>query len=174
MAWRFRRGARFGPFRLNFSKSGVGYSVGARGFRIGKDARGRSYTATSIPGTGIYNRQYSSASRPTAQGTVSPTTASPQSGNGNGLKIFLAFVVGGVVFSAITAIVSSSPAVPPAPAPATVSTPIVPSPVTLAKRHLHGSTRAGAPGRPHPSAVKVSHTSQAPPRQPSDAVPPVN
>lgn len=31
-----------------------------RGFRLGKDAKGRSYTAAPIPGTGLYNREYSS------------------------------------------------------------------------------------------------------------------
>jgi len=40
------------------SKSGFGYSIGGRGFRVGKDARGRSYTAASIPGTGIFYRSY--------------------------------------------------------------------------------------------------------------------
>jgi Protein of unknown function (DUF4236) len=34
--------------KLNFSKSGVGYSAGGRGFRVGKDAKGRTYTAASI------------------------------------------------------------------------------------------------------------------------------
>ena len=32
--------------------------MGVRGFRVGKDAKGRKYTATSIPGTGIYRRDY--------------------------------------------------------------------------------------------------------------------
>jgi hypothetical protein len=68
MGWRrFRRSLKLGPLKLNFSKSGVGYSVGIRGFRVGKDAKGRSYTAASIPGTGFYNRQYESATKPTAE-----------------------------------------------------------------------------------------------------------
>jgi hypothetical protein len=54
----------FGPFRLNFSKKGVGYSVGVKGFRVGRDAAGRQYTHTSIPGTGLYSRQYQSANSP--------------------------------------------------------------------------------------------------------------
>jgi hypothetical protein len=48
MGWGFRRSIKLGPLKLNFSKSGVGYSVGVRGYRVGKDARGRSYTADSI------------------------------------------------------------------------------------------------------------------------------
>jgi hypothetical protein len=58
MAWAFRRGLNFGPLRINLSKSGVGYSVGTRGFRIGQDSRGRRYQAVSIPKTGIYRRDY--------------------------------------------------------------------------------------------------------------------
>lgn len=34
---------------MNFSKSGIGYSVGIRGARIGKDAKGRRYSQISIP-----------------------------------------------------------------------------------------------------------------------------
>ena len=59
MAWRFRRSARLPlGFRLNFSKSGIGYSWGVRGFRIGKDSKGRVVRTLSIPGTGIYSREY--------------------------------------------------------------------------------------------------------------------
>jgi len=58
MAWSFRKSFNLGPFRLNLSKKGAGLSVGARGLRIGRDARGRDYSQISIPGTGIYNRQY--------------------------------------------------------------------------------------------------------------------
>ena len=62
MGWNFRRSVNLGPLRVNLSKKGVGYSVGAKGFRAGRDAQGRDYTQTSIPGTGIYNRSYSRAS----------------------------------------------------------------------------------------------------------------
>jgi hypothetical protein len=58
MAWSFRRSLNFGPLKINLSKKGAGVSVGARGFRIGRDALGRQYTQTSIPGTGIYRRDY--------------------------------------------------------------------------------------------------------------------
>ena len=58
MAWNFRRSLNLGPLRFNAAKSGIGYSLGVRGFRVGKDAKGRKYTATSIPGTGIYRRAY--------------------------------------------------------------------------------------------------------------------
>ncbi len=59
MAWRFRKSLKLGPLRFNLSKSWIGTSIGVRGFRVGTDAKGGSYTAASIPGTGIYNRTYS-------------------------------------------------------------------------------------------------------------------
>ncbi|MGA2206072.1 MAG: DUF4236 domain-containing protein [Terracidiphilus sp.] len=62
MAWGFRRRLKFGPLKLNLSKSGAGYFVGARGFREGRDAKGRSYTAASTLETCFYNRTYSSHS----------------------------------------------------------------------------------------------------------------
>jgi hypothetical protein len=49
----YRKSASFGPFRVNLSRSGVGYSVGTRGFRTGVSARGRRYTTFSLPGTGL-------------------------------------------------------------------------------------------------------------------------
>jgi hypothetical protein len=58
MAWSFRRSVNLGPLKINLSKKGAGFSVGARGFRIGRDALGRQYTQTSIPGAGIYRRDY--------------------------------------------------------------------------------------------------------------------
>lgn len=50
---RFRKSIKFGPFRINVSNTGVGWSVGTRGFRTGVSAKGRPYTTTSIPGTGL-------------------------------------------------------------------------------------------------------------------------
>jgi len=61
MSWSFRRSIRLGPLRFNLSKSGVGTSVGVRGFRVGKNAKGRDYSQISIPGTGIYRRDYSNS-----------------------------------------------------------------------------------------------------------------
>lgn len=53
MGFRFRKSVKAGPFRLNFSKSGIGYSVGTKGFRYTKKANGGTRTTASIPGTGI-------------------------------------------------------------------------------------------------------------------------
>jgi hypothetical protein len=67
MGWNFRRSVNLGPLRINASKSGIGYSIGGRGFRVGKDAKGRKYTAVSIPGTGIYRRDYRQSAAPQNQ-----------------------------------------------------------------------------------------------------------
>ena len=53
MGFRFRKSFGAGPFRLNLSKSGVGWSVGGRGYRFTKKAGGGTRTTFSIPGTGI-------------------------------------------------------------------------------------------------------------------------
>ncbi len=59
MGWSYRKSVNLGPFRVNLSKSGIGYSVGGRGFRTGVSSRGRSYRSFSLPGTGV--RYYSSS-----------------------------------------------------------------------------------------------------------------
>ena len=53
MGFRFRKSLNYGPFRINFSKSGIGYSFGGKGFRVTKTATGKTRTTASIPGTGI-------------------------------------------------------------------------------------------------------------------------
>lgn len=53
MGFYYRKSVSFGPFRVNVSKSGVGYSIGGRGFRTGVSGGGRRYTTFSIPGTGM-------------------------------------------------------------------------------------------------------------------------
>ena len=50
----FRRSVRVGPFRLNFSTSGIGISTGIRGFRVGTGPRG-AYVHMGV--NGIYYRQ---------------------------------------------------------------------------------------------------------------------
>lgn len=53
MGFRFRKSIKAGPVRINLSKSGVGYSIGGKGFRVTKKAGGGVRTTASIPGTGI-------------------------------------------------------------------------------------------------------------------------
>jgi hypothetical protein len=53
MGFYYRKSIGIGPFRVNVSKSGVGYSIGAKGFRTGVNAKGKRYTTFGIPGTGV-------------------------------------------------------------------------------------------------------------------------
>jgi len=54
MGFRFRKSINLGKnFRINPSKSGIGYSVGSKGFRYTRSATGRKTVTTSIPGTGL-------------------------------------------------------------------------------------------------------------------------
>ncbi len=94
MAWRFRRSIR-GPMgiRWNFSRRGIGISAGVRGLRIGRDARGKTYSQTSIPGTGIYRRDY-------APGRPAPRS-SPVAG-----VILLLLVAAAIIAYAVTRVLS--------------------------------------------------------------------
>ena len=54
MGWRFRKSINLGfGFRINLSKSGIGYSWGFPGYRVTKMENGGSRVTYSIPGTGI-------------------------------------------------------------------------------------------------------------------------
>lgn len=54
MGFRIRKSINLGGnFRINLSKSGIGYSWGFPGFRITKTAKGTTRRTYSIPGTGI-------------------------------------------------------------------------------------------------------------------------
>jgi hypothetical protein len=70
MGWNFRKVIGLGPLRINLSKRGVGFSIGGRGFRLGRDGSGRSYTHTSLPGTGIYRRDYIANGQPLRWTTI--------------------------------------------------------------------------------------------------------
>ena len=43
MGFYYGKSVNLGPFRVNLSKSGLGYSVSGRGFRVGTTARGKKY-----------------------------------------------------------------------------------------------------------------------------------
>ena len=54
MGLRFRKSINLGSgVKMNLSKSGVGFSVGTKGARVTKTAKGNTRTTLSIPGTGI-------------------------------------------------------------------------------------------------------------------------
>lgn len=53
MGLRFRKSKKVGPFRVNISQKGVGWSVGVPGLRYTKKAGGGSRVTASVPGTGL-------------------------------------------------------------------------------------------------------------------------
>ncbi len=78
MGWRFRKSINLGGgFRVNISRSGVGYSWGVPGYRVTKKAGGGVRQTTSIPGTGISHVTESNRSR----------RSNPQSSRSNPLEI---------------------------------------------------------------------------------------
>ena len=131
MGWSFRRSKSFGPFRLNFSKSGIGFSFGAPGARIGVNAKGKEYVRGGIPGTGLYYQSTLPDAPQTQEGQASQPASSTSP-----LGVLVALVLGGLI---LFGILSSSPHTTPAPvtpAPqivAPVAATVTPKPV--ARKH---------------------------------------
>jgi hypothetical protein len=50
MGFSFRKSINLGILRINFSKSGIGFSIGIFGFRIVKPAKGKPYFQTGKNG----------------------------------------------------------------------------------------------------------------------------
>jgi len=76
MGWYFRKSFGFGPLRVNLSKSGVGYSLGVRGARIGANARG---TYIRMGRSGIYYQKYLQTKSLGAQTRSVPVQPQPAS-----------------------------------------------------------------------------------------------
>jgi hypothetical protein len=175
MAWRFRKSIKLGPLRLNLSKSGIGTSIGVRGFRVGTDAKGRSYTAASIPGTGLYSRMYSSQGKAAGESAAGVPAAPQRQASGKGIPVgplILAFMAGGLVVSMLMPRATVPPPVTP---PEAVSAPQAPAqPIPAKRRRAHGSRPASAPTVPHRSTSPAIRKLQTPPHPASDAPPPAN
>lgn len=83
MSLRFRKSMKIAPgVKLNFSKNGVGMSIGTKGARMSISPTGRVTRTLGIPGTGIYdvetistgNKKKSKANnKNTTQFNTSPT-----------------------------------------------------------------------------------------------------
>src|SRR5690349_16868313 len=69
MGWYLRKSISFGPLRLNLSKSGLGYSFGVKGARVGTGPRGNYI---HMGRHGLYYRQYFSERQQQPQPSVSP------------------------------------------------------------------------------------------------------
>ena len=53
MGLRFRKSINIGPLRINISKSGIGFSLGVKGSRVSRSAKGKNTATVSLPGTGL-------------------------------------------------------------------------------------------------------------------------
>lgn len=74
MGFRYRKSINLGGgFRINLSKSGIGYSWGVKGNRVTKTAKGTTRTTASIPGTGIsYVHETGKANNRSSQRNTNP------------------------------------------------------------------------------------------------------
>lgn len=69
MGFRFRKSLNLGGFRINISKSGIGYSFGSKWMRVTKKAKGGMRTTYALPGTGISHVSDSHKARSSRAGT---------------------------------------------------------------------------------------------------------
>ena len=139
MGWSFRRSKSFGLFKLNFSKSGLGFSFGVPGARVGVNSEGKKYVRGGIPGTGLYYQSSLPDAQP-GQASPSPSSVSPLA------IIIMAFLVVGFIIFAIS---SSTPKAAPPVAPvqqivAPVAAPVPPKHVVKKHRRKHAAHRAPA------------------------------
>jgi hypothetical protein len=99
---RYRKRLNFGPLRINLSRSGVGASLGVRGFRVTQSSTGRRFMTLTLPGTGLSwqkilgRRSQRAKTRntvvtqppsppPPSSSTPSPTLGSSSAALGNGV-----------------------------------------------------------------------------------------
>jgi Protein of unknown function (DUF4236) len=76
----FSKSIKLAPgVRMTFSKSGVGYSVGGRGYRVTKTASGRVTRTVGIPGTGLsHTKTVAGRARPARRSSATaPEPLSP-------------------------------------------------------------------------------------------------
>ena len=100
MGFRFRKSINLGGgFKVNLSKSGVGYSWGTKGVRYTKTASGKKRTTLSIPGTGISYVTESGNKKKVQKKKVSQSTnnftapSPPNTNNGGNNMAWFKFVI---------------------------------------------------------------------------------
>jgi len=95
MGWYIRKSFNIGPLRLNLSKSGIGSSVGTKGFRLGKKPNGKQYVHAGR--YGLYFKQNINSNKNLNKRTLSPNSQLyTKRENGSGcfsVFIFLAILV---------------------------------------------------------------------------------
>lgn len=91
MGFRFRKSVKLGGLRINFSKSGIGYSYGGKGARVTKMANGRTRTTLSVPGTGI--SYVTETGRRKNKKRASSTGNTTKHGGGRGVFVLLVIIL---------------------------------------------------------------------------------
>ena len=135
MGTRFRKSFSSGPFRLNISKSGVGYSVGMKYYRVTKKANGGMRTTDTLSGTGISHvKDYSAAQVNAAEVKTAESAAPEKTENENKLPawataalVFLALFAFAVILPRVSSLSSAekpSPSAAPAPVQAEAGAPV--------------------------------------------------
>lgn len=75
MGFRFRKSFKIGPARMTFSKSGISHSIGGKGFRVTRTAKGKTKTTISIPGSGLSYTSESGGSKKKSSRNRSTSTS---------------------------------------------------------------------------------------------------
>jgi hypothetical protein len=148
MGWSFRRSKSFGLFRLNFSKSGIGYSFGVPGARVGVNSKGKKYVRGGIPGTGLYYQSTLPDGQP-GQSPQSTASVSPFA------ILVMVLVVGFITF----ALFSSKPAATFAPV---VPVPQVVVPVAAPVVHKHAVKKHRRKHVAHKATATTTKQEEAP------------
>lgn len=94
MGFRYRKSKNVGPFRINFGKNGIGWSVGGKGFRYTKKANGGTRTTTSIPGSGMsWVKDYSDNDKTRETQNSAQQSTNSESEITTGTLISIAFIL---------------------------------------------------------------------------------
>ena len=92
MGFKFRKSIKVGPFRFNFSSSGIGYRFGGKGARVTKMANGQTRTTISLLDTGVSYRTERGSKKGNRKRKQTPVSGFPQH-NKNGLVVLLIVIV---------------------------------------------------------------------------------
>lgn len=88
MGLNFRKSIRVGKyFKINLSKSGIGYSVGTKGARVTVSPKGRTTATVSIPGTGISHTQTIGSSKKCSPSSNNSHPVTPENDAENGIAV---------------------------------------------------------------------------------------
>jgi hypothetical protein len=89
----FRKSVKFGPVRLNFSKSGIGTSFGVKGLRVGVSPKGKKYISGGSHGLYFRENMGHNSKRHRSQTPKYTYSSTPMSYNEKLIRSYLYFIV---------------------------------------------------------------------------------